>query len=406
MKSQAVRLSRRVFTGALVGAIAFGFAATAGAQAPSGKPVRIGQTLALTGPLGQTGMVHKIVGEVFIEELNKSGGLLGRPVEWVLLDDQSKPDTARTLYERLITVDKVDLVMGPYATANILASIGVAQRYKKLLIHNTMGIPHLATYEWQFSALLIGAEPDKTLPALIYDAYASVKPLKSITIVTSKFPSAQFSMQGAREVAKSRGIEVKDYMEYDFGTREFGPIAARVKAANADALLMGALGVDGNLLLEAMGKLDYAPRNHLYLYPAPSIANVPGAENALSQTNLENTEPYLSNPVIAKFAKAFTEKAKAANLPYQFVDSQAGFSYHSWEILAAAVNATKSLDDKTLAEWLKANEINGALGKRNFKGKYNTSDKDLTNIRQIQNKEFVTVWPADKATPGKKIIVH
>src|SRR5262245_63540984 len=100
--------------------------------APSGPPIRIGSTLALTGPLAPTALLHKIAGEIYVEELNKANGLLGRPVEWVLLDDQSKPDVTRSLYEKLITVDKVDLLMGPYATSGILAAMGVAQRYQKL----------------------------------------------------------------------------------------------------------------------------------------------------------------------------------------------------------------------------------------------------------------------------------
>jgi branched-chain amino acid transport system substrate-binding protein len=405
MNSPVLRLSRRAFTTALVGAVAVALAAPAGAQAPSGKPIRIGQTLAMTGPLGQTGMVHKIVGDIFLEGLNKSGGLLGRPVERILVDDQSKPDQTRTMYERLITVDNVDLIVGPYATAGILAAITVAQRYKKVLVHSTMGIPSLATYEWQFNCLLSGGEPNKSLPGLFFDAYASVKPLKTLTIVTSKFPSAQFTMEGAREVAKTRGVEVKDYMEYDPGNREYGAIAARVKQADADAMWMGALGVDGNLLIEAMSKLDYKPRNALYLFPSPSIALVPGAEGALSQTNLENSEPYLSNPTVAKFAKEFHDRAVQANLPYQFIDSQAGFALEMWEVFTAAVKATNSLDDAKIAAWLKTAEVDTSLGKRNFKGAHNTNSRDATHLRQIQNKEFVTVWPKENAAPGKKIEV-
>ena len=122
------RVARRAcVAAAMLVAGAFGLA---GAQAqPSGQPIRIGSTLALTGPLAATGIVHKIVGEIYVEQLNKGSGLLGRPVEWVLLDDQSKPDLARTLYERLITVDKVDLVLGPYATGAILSAMAVAERH-------------------------------------------------------------------------------------------------------------------------------------------------------------------------------------------------------------------------------------------------------------------------------------
>src|SRR5881396_4387691 len=120
------------------------------AAAPSGPPVRIGGTLALTGPLAATALLHKIAGEIYIDELNRANGLLGRPVEWVLLDDQSKPEVTRTLYEQLITVDKVDLLMGPYATGAILSAMGVAQRYNKVLVHHTFGIPSLAKYDAQF----------------------------------------------------------------------------------------------------------------------------------------------------------------------------------------------------------------------------------------------------------------
>jgi len=115
-----------------------------GAQAQQKGTVKIGSTLALTGPLAATGIVHKIVGELAIEDINSRGGLLGKKVEWVLKDDQSKPDVARTLYEQLITSDKVDLLMGPYATGAILSAMGVAQRYDKVLIHHTFGIPNQA----------------------------------------------------------------------------------------------------------------------------------------------------------------------------------------------------------------------------------------------------------------------
>src|SRR5262249_20793064 len=94
--------------GLLAAILLLTFASTP-AAAPSGPPVRVGGTLALTGPLAPTALLHRIAGEIYVEELNKSNGLLGRPVEWVLLDDQSKPDLTRSLYEKLITVDKVDL---------------------------------------------------------------------------------------------------------------------------------------------------------------------------------------------------------------------------------------------------------------------------------------------------------
>jgi len=392
--------------GLFVAAVAaIGFMA-ADAEAQSGKPIVIGQTLALTGPLGQTGMVHKIVGEIFVDDLNKAGGLLGRPVEWKLYDDESKGSVARTQYERLITVDKVDLIIGPYATEGILAAMGVAQRYKKVFIQNTLGIPHLATYQGQFSALMIGAEPQNSFPRLVFKAYAdSGFTPKSVAVVTSKFASAQFNSKGMEALAKERGMAVT-YLEYDFGTRDFGAIAARVKDANPDFIWTGVLGVEGHQILDAYGKLDYKPKAHLYLYPAPSLAQVPGAEGGISQTSLEDQRPYTDDPTVKHFSEGFHEKAVKANLPYPFIDSQAGNSYAGWQILIAAVKATNSLDDAKLIEWLDKSEVQTVMGKRDFKGKFHTNSRDATQLRQIQNGKWVAVYPKERTLPETKFIAQ
>ncbi len=121
-------LRHRGFSSVLAGMLVLALVAPAGA-APSGQPIRIGGTLSMTGPLAATALIHQSVGEIYVEQLNKKNGLLGRPVEWVLYDDQSKPDLTRTLYEKLITVDKVDLPIGPYATGNILSAMAVAHEH-------------------------------------------------------------------------------------------------------------------------------------------------------------------------------------------------------------------------------------------------------------------------------------
>lgn len=384
-----------------IGALAFGRAAAA-----QGEQIRVGQSLSLTGPLGQTGLVHKIVGEIFVAKINRSGGLLGRPVEYVLLDDQSKPDTTRTLYERLITSEKVDLVLGPYGTSAILAAMAVAQRYKKLFIQSSLGLPELATYDMQFAATVGGFEAERTLGEKILDAYASTgHPVKTMAIASSKFPSAQRMAQGMEGVTKARGVQLPLFLEYDFGTHEFGSIAARVKDADPDLLWVGALGVDGNLLLEALGQLGYEPRRHFYLYPSSGpLAVLAAAEGATSVTNFEDVPPFTSNPAGAEFAHDFRAQAEKANLPYPHADSQAGYEYAAWQILVAAVTATKSLDDRILAAWLDDATIDTVVGTRDFKGKFHSSSTDLQMLRQIHDKQWVSVWPTDQATPGQKLV--
>jgi branched-chain amino acid transport system substrate-binding protein len=379
----------------------------AGLAAPAGPPVRVGSTLALTGPLAATALVHKIAGEIYVEEVNKKNGLLGRPVEWVLLDDQSKPDVARTLYEKLITVDKVDLLLGPYATGAILSAMGVAQRYDKMLVHHTFGIPHLAKYERHFPTWAMGPEPGQTVPNRLFDALAATpKPPKTIAIVTDKFPSVHFLSLGAREVAQKRGLREVLFLEFEFGTRDFGPIAARVKDANPDFLWMGAIGLDGNQLLDALKKIDYTPKSHFYLYPAPGpLAKAPEGKGALAATVFEEHPPFTSNPAAAEFVKLFNERATKAGLPYPHVDTQAAASYTAWQLLEASVTANKSLDDKVLAQWLKTNRVDTIIGKLRFDGPNNYGD-DLTKIKQVQDGKWLVVWPKEYAAPGAQLLIR
>lgn len=395
----------------VVGAIAalawIAVAIAPAAAQPSGQPIKIGSTLALTGPLSATALIHRIVGEIYVDELNKKNGLLGRPVEWIVKDDQSKPELARTIYEQLLTVDKVDLLLGPYATGTILAAMGVAQRYNKVLIHHTLGIPSLAKYDMQFPAWSVGANPEQTVPNSVLDALATLpKPPKTIALVTSKFPSIFFMSAGAREVAKKRGLQELLYLEWEFGNRDFGPIASRVKDANPDFVWVGAIGLEGNQLLDAMKNVDYKPPLHFYMYPSPGpLAKAPEGKNALAATIFEEHPPFTDNPVAAEFIKIYHERAAKAGLPDTAVETQAAASYSAWQVLEAAVTATKGTDDKAMAAWLKANKVNTIQGEIRF-DRFNNFGDDLMKVKQVQNGRWVVVWPKQWSPPGAKLVAE
>lgn len=387
--------------------LSFGLAVQAAVAAPSGPPIRIGGTLGLTGPLSSNAIIHKLTGEIYVEQLNKKNGLLGRPVEWVLKDDQSKPELARTLYEQLITVDKVDLIIGPYGTPNIVSAMGVAQRYGKMLVHHTMGIPSLAKYDMQFPAWSVGPNPETTVPNALFDALAALpKPPKTIAIVTSKFPSVYMMSVGAREVAKKRGLTEVLFLEWEFGNRDYGPIANRVKDAKPDFVFVGAIGLDGNLLLDAMKKIDYVPPLHYYMYPASGpLAKLPGAHGALAASIFEQHPPFTNNPIAAEFVKIYNDRAAKAGLVDNSVETQAAASFSAWQVLEAAATATKSLDDKAMAQWLKKNRVDTIQGRLRFDGINNYGD-DLMRVKQVQNGQWVTVWPKEWAAPGAKLITQ
>ena len=396
-------ISRRTVLGASVA----GIATASGLAQAQATPIRIGSTLALTGPLSATAQIHRIVGELYVEQVNKRGGWLGRPLEWVLKDDQSKPDLARTLYEQLVTADKVDLLMGPYATGAILSAMGVAQRYNKVLVHHTLGIPALAKYEMAFPAWSLGSDPATTVPNTVFDALAAgPKPPKTVAVVTSKFPSIQFLSAGAREVMKKRGLTEVLFLEWDFGNRDFGPIANRVKDAKPDFVWVGAIGLEGNLLLDAMKKIDYVPPQHFYLYPAPGpLVTLPEAKNALSVTIFEEQPPFSNAPAAGEFIKLYNERAKAARLPDTSVEVQAAASYTAWQILEAGVMATKSLDDKAIGTWIKANRVQTIQGRLRFDGVGNYGD-DLIRVKQVQNGKWTVVHPTEFTSGGAQVLAN
>jgi ABC-type branched-subunit amino acid transport system substrate-binding protein len=372
-----------------------------------GKPIRIGSTLPLTGPLASLAIIHKVTGEIYVANLNKRGGLLGRPVEWVLRDDQSKPELTRTISEQLITADKVDLIQSPYATASILAAMGVAQRYGKVLLHTSFGTPRLAKYDMQFPTSGGAFDPENVWPNLILDAAAKLpKPPKTVAIVTSKFPSVHFISVGAREVMKKRGLQEVLHIEYEFGNRDFGPIASRVKDANPDLLWGGTNGIDPVLMLEAMKRIDYRPPAQVHLFPAPGpMLKMPEAQGSLALTTFESHPPFTDDPVIAQFVKTYAERAKEAGIPYTAVDLQSAIMYAAWQVLEAAVTATRGTDDKAIAAWLKKNEVKTLFGTLRWNGPQNyVAGADLYKVKQLQQARWVVVHPTQWAPAGTKMI--
>jgi branched-chain amino acid transport system substrate-binding protein len=378
-----------------------------GAVAQSQAPLVVGSSLSLTGPLSATAMTHKLVGEIYVDQLNARGGLLGRKVEWLVKDDQSKPDLARTLYEQLITSDKVDLLIGPYGTGTILSAMGVAQRYNKVIVNHTLGIPALSKYEMAFPSWSLGSDPGNTVPNTVFDAVAaSPKPPKTVAIVTSKFPSIHFMSLGAREVAKKRGLQEVLFLEWDFGNRDFGPIAARIKDAKPDMIWVGDIALEGNMLLDAMKKIDYVPPIHFHTYPAPGpMSKSPDGNLALSMSIFEEHAPFTNNKVATDFIQIYHERATKANMPDIAVEVQAAASYAAWQILEAGVRGANSFDDKAIAAWIRKNRVNTIYGQVRFDGPGNFGD-DMMKVKQVQNGKWQMVWPTQFAAPGAKLQVR
>ncbi|MFM6991988.1 MAG: ABC transporter substrate-binding protein [Rhodoferax sp.] len=234
-------------------------------------------------------------------------------------------------------------------------------------------------------------------------AASGAKP-QSVAIVTSKFPSVVFMSVGAREVFKKRGLREALWLEWEFGNRDFGPIASRLKEANADVVWIGSIGPESLQLLEAMNKIDYKPKIHFHLYPTPGpLAQSPLAANALTLTTFEQHAPFTNNPMYADVIKMYNERAAKANLPDTAFELQAANAYTGWQFLEAGVKGSGSLDDAKIAAWLKKNRVDTIVGKVRFDGPNNYGD-DLNRIKQLQGGKWLVIHPKDVAMPGSKMI--
>ena len=141
------------------------------------------------------------------------------------------------------------------------------------------------------------------------------------------------------------------------------------------------------------------------MYPAPGpMSKSPLAKNALSMTVFEEHAPYTSAPGAKEFIELYHERAAKAGIPDTNVEVQAAASFTAWQMLEAAVNGTKSLDDKAIAAWLKANKVDTIQGKLRFDGPNNYGD-DLMRVKQVQNGRWLMVYPPEVAAPGAKLIV-
>jgi branched-chain amino acid transport system substrate-binding protein len=169
---------------------------------------------------------------------------------------------------------------------------------------------------------------------------------------------------------------------------------------------VGAIGLEGNQLLDAMHKIDYAPKEHFYMYPAPGpMSKSPLANNALSMTVFEEHPPYSNAPGAAEFIKLYHERAAKAGIPDTSVEVQAAASYTAWQILEAGVKGAGSLDDKAIAAYLKKNGADTIQGKLRFDGPNNYGD-DLMRVKQVQDGHWVTVYPKAYAAPGATLRVQ
>src|SRR5262250_914743 len=209
------------------------------AQVKADEPIKIGFGMALTGPLAANGKMSLVAMQVWEDDINAKGGLLGRPVKLVYYDDQSSPAQVPSIYAKLLDVDKVDLIVSGYASTQIAAAMPVAIQRKKLFVSLFgTGINETFKYPKYFSMIPNGPTPKPAFTRGFFKV-AEVQDPKPQTIALA-YADAEFGQnacEGARENAKTSGFKVVYDRSYPPTTTDFNPIARAIQAANPDLLV-------------------------------------------------------------------------------------------------------------------------------------------------------------------------
>jgi len=351
-------------------------------------PIKSGASMSVTGTYAKPGSYQKEGYDVCIDELNAKGGLLGRKVELVIYDDQSQPATAVKLYEKLITEDKVDAVMGPYSSAVSEAVANVTEKYKKVMVAPLAATTSIFKKGRKYIFMVI-TPAENYLDGLI--DMAAKRGLKTVAIINEDtlFPKA--SAAGTAEAAKKRGMQVVLQEAYPKGNTDFSALLVKIKAANPDVIAAGTYFDDAVAITRQMKELNVNPK----MFGLTVGGDLPefydllkqNAEYVYGSTQWDETLPY---PGQKEFLAAYTKKFKHEP------SYHAAAGYAGCLIYGEAVKRAGTLDADKVREQLLKMEIKTAFGdyKVDADG-FQVAHKMV--MLQWQDGKRVVVWPDDLA---------
>jgi branched-chain amino acid transport system substrate-binding protein len=393
-------------------ALIIGFAPIAGASAQS--PIRIGLSLALTGAGAAPSKVINTALEMWRDDVNARGGLLGRPLELVIYDDQSAPANVPNIYTKLIQVDKVDLLLGPYGTNFVAPAMPtIIQNNKMTISFTAIGINDQFRYPKYFSMVSVGPEGNNAFSIGFFDLAAAQTPKpQTVAILAADAEFAQSAAHGAREEIKKHGFKVVYDKSYPPSTTDFAPVVRAVRATNPDIVYVGAYPPDNVGIIRSANEIGLSPRMMggamIGMLVTPIKVQLGPVANGLIVG--ENFAAALAPkiPGSADFLKRYAEEAAAAQIdPLGF--AWGPFAYSAGQTLAQAVTATKSLDHDTLAAYMHNASFKTVSGDFSF-GKDGEWAKSRMVWTQVQNaqpnnldqfrdgKAQPIVWPPEAKT--------
>jgi branched-chain amino acid transport system substrate-binding protein len=391
--------------------------------APSGPPITIGLSMALTGSLAVNGKSGLLAMQIWAENQNAHGGLLGRPVKLDYYDDQTNPSLVPGIYTKLLDVDKVDLVISGYGT-NVAAPampIVIAHNMNFISLF-ALDINEEFHYNRYFSMLPVGPDPRPAISEGFFELIKANKEkmgLKTIALAVGDGEATRNTADGARVNLKKAGLEVVYDKTYPLTTTDFTPIIRAMQATNADIVYISSYPNDSVGIIRSVHELGLNTKifgGNLTGPQSTSIKTSLGPMlNGIITFDWWLPAPALEFPGVMDFLKQYQARAVAEGVdPLGYY--LAPWAYADLQVLGQAVEATNGLDQDKLAEYIHTHTFKTVVGDVSFgeKGEWskarimtiqfqNITGTDVGNFRD--GKGETVLWP-DQYKNGDPILPY
>jgi branched-chain amino acid transport system substrate-binding protein len=391
--------------GVLIGVLLLAMPLVPVSQAAS--PLRIGFGMALTGGLAANGKAALLAMEIWRDEVNKNGGLLGRPVEFVYYDDQTKPASVPGIYTKLLDVDKVDFVVSGYGT-NLIAPAMPLVIERNLVFMGLFGLANNEkfNYPYYFQIGPNGPEPAREFSRGFFELAGTQNPKpRTVALVGADAEFPHSALAGARENLKQAGLEVVYDRTYPPTTTDFTPIVRAIKAANPDVVFVASYPPDSVGMVLAAHEVGLQPKlfggGMVGLQFATFQTKLGPKLNGLVNYDFWVPEPTLKFPGINEFLKKYQAQAEK-----QGVDPLGHYllpwAYAMMQVLGQAIEGAKTTDQKAVGEYIRAQAFETIVGKVKF-GSNGEWDKPRVLLVQYQNIQGTDLQQF--AGPGKRVVL-
>jgi branched-chain amino acid transport system substrate-binding protein len=347
---------------ALVAAVAF---ILVPGLAQAQEPIKIGLGMALTGPLAANGKSALLGMKIWEEETNAKGGLLGRPVKLIYYDDQSNPTTVPGIYTKLLDVDKVDLIVGGYATNMLAPAMPVViQRGKVFLGLFGLAVNSEFNYPKYFAMIPAGPDPKRAFTEGFFEI-ATAQKLQTVALVAADAEFSRNACDGARDNAKKGNFKIVYDRTYPPNTTDFTPIVRAIQAANPDALVICSYPLDSVGMVRAVNEVGFKPKmiGGAMVGLQATVFKLQLGPQLNGFINYETWVPAktMDFPGVADVLKKYQARAAAEGVdPLGYYLGTWGYAYI--ELLGQAITGAKSLKDDDIAAYIRKTTFKTIMG--------------------------------------------